>query len=1237
MQHKHFSFLRMLFVVVLAATVGLVNAQQLVLLNNSGATEADVDLTASSHNKTVLTFQLNSYSLTPVSTPRGEAFTVSTNGGARLLEKGAPDVVKLTESIIIPNTDKMQLEVVGSEYIELNDIEIAPSKGLLYRDTDPAQVPYTYGRSYNENQFFPQQLASLNTPYIARDYRGQTVVVNPFRYNPVTKTLRIYTSVTVSVSSTGLTGANPLVSARSTQSIDPVFGSVYRDHFINYATFSRYTPLEEQGSMLIISHSDYMDAMAPYIEWKTMKGLQVEMIDVSEAGSNSTAIKNYISDYYDNNNLAYVLFVGDAQHIPVITGGVGGDSDNAYGYLEGSDHYQEVFVGRFSAESVADVETQVQRTLDYEKAQFGNSGEWLATNLGLSSDQGPGDDNEYDYEHIRNMQTDLTGFTYTTMVEMFDGSQGGLDQPGSPTPTMVSAQLNGDGAGSILYTGHGSDNSFVSSGFSSSNVNTLQNAGQLPFIWSVACVNGNFVGQTCFAEAWLRATDASDNPTGAVAVLMSTINQSWNPPMEGQDEMVDILVESYDDNIKRTFAGISINGCFQMNDTYGSGGDEMTDTWTLFGDPELMVRTATPEEMTVSHNPAIFIGNDQFQVSCDMDGALVALSSDGVLKGTGIVEGGMATITIEPFTDVGILDVVVTAFNQVPYIGEAEVIPAEGPFVTLKEFAVNDSEGNNNGQADYGEEEVALDLTLKNVGVEIAQGVEATITTSDEYITLIEDTYTFGDIGIDVTTDPTTAFSFSIASDVPDQHKASFDISFTDTESNVWSTTIQVPLCAPVITSAMAGINDEGALSFSSSPVTYIRWGYEYIYDIEVMEASGNANGTLDPGETLEVLFDVSNIGHSTSPAVLCDLTTDSEYATINTATVNLGGIDADATEQASFTVSIDEATPIGEAIDFVLNISFGEYNQTITLTLKVGLIIEDFETGDFSSYAWEFGGDGDWEITTAAPYEGTYAAGSVDIADSQTAELSITMDVLAEDVVTFFKKVSSENNYDYLRFYIDGTQMGEWCGEVDWSEESFNVTTGTHTLTWSYEKDYIVSSGQDCAWVDFINLPPHTAKSVTSGITVASENLPAWLTLTDNGDGTAQLNGQPEEGDVGQHSITLTAEDESGNTADQTFDLTVDIQNTIGDLAVENSLSIYPNPVQTMGNVGFDLDENATVSISLFNVIGEEMVSILSNEEFVSGTHNVQFNSNELTSGIYMLRITVNGQNFTKRIVVTR
>ena len=147
------------------------------------------------------------------------------------------------------------------------------------------------------------------------------------------------------------------------------------------------------------------------------------------------------------------------------------------------------------------------------------------------------------------------------------------------------------------------------------------------------------------------------------------------PPCDGQDEMNDILTEADQNNIKRTFGGITMNGCMGMNDAYGSDGDEMTDTWTIFGDPSVVVRTAVPMDLTVTHEDVIMFGMTSFIVNCDVDDAIAALSMDGVLIGSAIVDGGSATIDFDPFETEGTIDIVVTAFNYRPYITEVAVIP----------------------------------------------------------------------------------------------------------------------------------------------------------------------------------------------------------------------------------------------------------------------------------------------------------------------------------------------------------------------------------------------------------------------------------------------------------------------------------------------------------------------------------------------------------------------------------
>ncbi len=98
---------------------------------------------------------------------------------------------------------------------------------------------------------------------------------------------------------------------------------------------------------------------------------------------------------------------------------------------------------------------------------------------------------------------------------------------------------------------------------------------------------------------------------------------------------------------------------------------------------------------------------------------------------------------------------------------------------------------------------------------------------------------------------------------------------------------------------------------------------------------------------------------------------------------------------------------------------------------------------------------------------------------------MSITLTFSSGGNISFFRKVSSEAGYDYLRFYIDGVQQGQWAGEVAWSDVFYPVTAGTHTMKWSYVKDANTIGGSDAAWVDFINFPPYIPLPEPADITV--------------------------------------------------------------------------------------------------------------------------------------------------------
>jgi len=131
---------------------------------------------------------------------------------------------------------------------------------------------------------------------------------------------------------------------------------------------------------------------------------------------------------------------------------------------------------------------------------------------------------------------------------------------------------------------------------------------------------------------------------------------------------------------------------------------------------------------------------------------------------------------------------------------------------------------------------------------------------------------------------------------------------------------------------------------------------------------------------------------------------------------------------------------------------------------------IEDFETGDFSLFEWEFDGNADWLISDLNPYEGIYSAQSGDIGDGQTSGLYVSYEVYSPEDISFWLRVSSEGNYDYLRFFIDNSEMGSWSGEVSWQQASFSVTAGFHTFKWEYTKDFSVSTPADACWIDLIS-----------------------------------------------------------------------------------------------------------------------------------------------------------------------
>jgi hypothetical protein len=117
-------------------------------------------------------------------------------------------------------------------------------------------------------------------------------------------------------------------------------------------------------------------------------------------------------------------------------------------------------------------------------------------------------------------------------------------------------------------------------------------------------------------------------------------------------------------------------------------------------------------------------------------------------------------------------------------------------------------------------------------------------------------------------------------------------------------------------------------------------------------------------------------------------------------------------------------------------------------------------------------GGDADWFSQTTTSYYDGNAVQSGDISHNQESWMQTT--VSGAGTVAFYWKVSSEEDFDFLEFYIDGSLEDQISGSVNWQQKTYTISTlDSHTLEWRYVKDKGMDSGSDCGWVDKLEWVP--------------------------------------------------------------------------------------------------------------------------------------------------------------------
>ena len=1039
---------------------------------------------------------------------------------------------------------------------------------------------------YRSNVPYPKEPFGIMTTEYMNGHAIAMLNICPLVYIPSEGKLSYYSEATVQIITESSKDSEQAFSMHTSNKkiIDRIERFVQNPGMLS--SYPVRKTLTNDYQLLIITPQAYESQFDDLSNLYLYRGLKSEIATTEEIAGSMTGqdlqeqIRNYIIQEVQNNNVEFVLLGGDVEFIPhrgfycYVQSGAGysdtdipadlyysgldgtwnDNGDNLWAEIGEDDLLPDVAVGRLSFSNFTELSAMLNKTTTYQDNPILGELTYplLAGEHLWSSPETWGSD----YINLVVGYHDDNGYTtigippehnLDSLYEK-DQSWGGSD---------IIAEIN-TGKSFVHHCGHANSSTVMhlsTSDITNSNFSQVNGiTHNYTFVMSHGCICGAFDNSDCIMEYMVKIENFAAAVIGNSRYGWFNEGQTEGPSAHLHREMVDALYEEQMGRIGAAFVECKIQTAPWVNAP--GQHEEGALRWNFYdinilGDPTLQIWTDEPFTPTATYNSPIMMGDTVLSLTAYNDGMPAeglscTLIKDGVLHGVAVTDiNGEASISIDPLiSSTGLAELTVSGYNCLATSFNVVISPASGPLIIYHDHQLDDTIGGNaNGVADFGET-IMLTVSLANAGATDASNVEAILSNGDQYLTVTDNFGDYGTIVAGTASAPINEFSFDIDDFVPDQHVVELSMDITGTSKENWSASFNITLNAPMLEAGTLTIDDD---------------------------IGGNGDGFLDPGETANLSIGVLNTGHSDAPAAIATLSTSNTWVILNNTTVELGTLETGMNYYATFEVSIDEEAPLGTVTEFMFTASSGEYVVSENYASTIGILVEDWETGTFELFNWQFSGDAPWEICNIDPWEGDYCVRSGDIDDNQESELYVTFEVLADGDVSFYRKLSSEAEWDFLKFYIDYEMMGEWSGELDWEMVSYPVEAGLHKFRWVYDKDPYFSNGEDCAWVDFIVLPPVDIATNINNL-IANENM---------------------------------------------------------------NMNVWPNPARTILNIEYSLTTESNVSIVLYNLLGKEVTTLLDENNILAGKYSIQKDISAVQAGIYLCRIVTREGIFTRKLVI--
>ncbi len=1010
----------------------------------------------------VMEFSLPDYQLASHDHFAGDFFRIHIKGFYPFMDPGAPDLPLLRRLVSVPAGSSFQVIVHHSDYQTLlldSDFPgqlLFPAQPSAIKTGEPPEFALD-STIYQEDQYFGKDAVSMEHLGIARDQALARLTLSPFQYNAVTNSLRVLRSATIEIKYTD-----------TDHQKESHLRQKGRSHFFNPAATGllqgspavRDSISTVPGKYVIVSDTLFQSSLQPFVRWKTQKGFQVVEAYLSDpqVGNTPSSIRSYLKDLYDQATPSdpapvYVLLAGDPELVPTFQGQNGSHPTDMYYGEYTNDFIPDAYVGRFSATDTAELNAQIRKTLTYERYELhdpsylnnavliaGHDGTYAATH-------GNGQVNYIESEYMN----PSTGFQTHSYLH-----------PASSSQKYQVIQSLSDGFTIANYTAHGRSFGWENPQLFISDLSNLQNTGKYGLMIGNACLTNQFSLPLSFGEAVMRLENR-----GATGYIGGSNNTYWDedfywavgvtslitsfPYFQGTSEgAYDLLFHTHNQPFERwytTQAQIMFSGNLAVTQSGSNRIPYYWEVYNLMGDPSLMPYLGEPSPVPASYIPVLPVGLAQKEVITHPYATVALSKNDSLIAAVQADGNGQATLQFAPFTQTGSLLLVITAQNKQPLIDTISIINPSGPYIISQGYSINDSLGNNNQKADYGEK-LYLHQELRNFTMNAASHLTATLSSQDTNITILDSLHVWDTIPPNSSREEKNAFVVQVKDHVPDKHNVQFDLTITDTMGGAWVSHFIMPLHAPLIN---------------------FRWA-------TLEELQGNGNGIPEPGETARLTATLANYGSADARNLSSIIMALSPKISISgTSNKSHGDLQAGSMTTISYDLYLDDLMWYGDTFSLQMTAETGAYKAIKKYGFMAGQAMEDFESGDFSQFHWEHPGFFDWHISSNNPLAGSFSAKSTDnLNHNQESVLAITMDVIKEDTLSFLYKVSSEEDFDFLEFWKNNRLLGKWSGIHDqWEKAAFLIPEGTHTFTWKYVKDYSVSHGEDCAWIDNIIFPP--------------------------------------------------------------------------------------------------------------------------------------------------------------------